>query len=213
MQRLIIFDLDGTLIDSAADFHTSLQTLFARRNLPELTLENTKMHIGEGFKRFLQTHYPHSHESEDELYQEFLIEYEKNFLTHTKIYEGVLDFLHAMDEPIAICTNKPHKYTVKTLEALKLDQFPWVDVVSGDTFAKCKPDPEGIFHLMRKGKTLNHHTYLVGDGIPDARVAKNAGINYIACDYGYGKKQELLEIGAHACISQFSELKKILSGT
>lgn len=211
MYDLLIFDLDGTIIDSAGDFHTSLSQLLERRNLPGMPLEKTQSYLGNGFKNFIESLYPNpTQEIKQSVYQEFLTEFDNQFLKTTKLFDGAREFLASTSKRIALCTNQPQKYAQQTLKHFEIYSLPWESYVYGDTFEAPKPDPEGISHILEISGVSPSRALMIGDGVPDAMGAKNAGIDFLAVDFGYHPKEELLKLGAISTFSNYNQLESYL---
>jgi HAD superfamily hydrolase (TIGR01549 family) len=212
MYDLLIFDLDGTLIDSAPDFHTSLNLLLERRQLPAMKLSQTQGYLGNGFKNFVENIHPNpSPDIKMQVYQEFLKEFDTQFLKSTKLFEGAKDFLVSTSKRFALCTNQPRKYAEPTLKHFGIYDLPWEGYVYGDTFEEAKPNPEGVSFILENAGVSPSKALMIGDGVPDAMVAKNAGIDFLAVDFGYHPKEELLKLGAIDTFSSFHELERILT--
>ncbi len=183
MTPLILFDLDGTLIDSLDDLYTSVNAALEQNSLPDRTREEVRAAIGHGALRLVQNCVP-AGTSElvvEKVYQSFLAHYRVQCTLGTKPYEGVehtLDVLASRGYTLSLITNKPIGPTLEILHSLK-----WTNrfqgIVGGDTLPRRKPDPAGMWWLMGKAHSDPAHTLMVGDSSPDFAAAAAAGIRSI----------------------------------
>lgn len=204
--ELIIFDLDGTLIDSAPDIVTTTNELMRRRGRKPLEAHVITTAIGEGLMPLIYNCFPEAHGDRVQLEaiaQEFGAVYEENMLTSTVVYDGIIELLESLTAKdaktrtqIAIVTNKRIGWTNTTLAALKLDRFPWVRVFGVDSLAERKPHAMPLLEAMKAANVKPENTVMVGDGLPDMGAAVNAGVHAIACGYGYCSVEKLKAAGA-----------------
>ena len=215
MKRLLIFDLDGTLVDSAPDIVAVANRIRARRGMGQLGVEAVTSAIGYGIRRLILSLFEESHADPallKELETEFYQLYEENLTAHTRPYEGVEDFLSTWDGPFAIATNKNERLAKRLLGELKLDRFPWVTVLGGNTLSKSKPDPAQIFEAMRVAGTAADETVMIGDGMADLNAARNAGVEFIGVSFGYSKPADLRAAGAARILESYRDLPKMIRG-
>jgi phosphoglycolate phosphatase len=191
---LIIFDLDGTLIDSAKDLAVSMNATREHLGMPALDPSLIYSFVGNGaptlVKRALGTG------ASDELVQEglsfFLKYYRTHALEHTQLYPGVRELLETLagKHKLAILTNKPVKISFDIVAALGLGAY-FQQVYGGDSFAGKKPDPVGIRTLMTENATTPNDTWMVGDSSVDIQTARNAGVH--SCGVAWGFQPASLE--------------------
>jgi len=212
---LVIFDLDGTLVDSNRDLVPSLNHATATQGLPPIAREDVGHVVGQGAMKMIEKAYSfHGHELEvngpvhRELLDLFLAYYETNIADHTVFYEGVLNALDRLKQggwKLAVCTNKYEHLAVRLISALgEEDRF---DVITGgDTFPCKKPNPEHLWQTIKKidGCAVNR-TIMVGDSINDTAAAQAASIPVIAVDFGYSDIP-VSDLNADKVISHFNEL-------
>lgn len=213
MKPLLVFDLDGTLIDSARDIANALNSTLERYKKPVLAYEIVVAHIGEGLPRLLADFFPeHKNDkvTQEKLLQEFLASYEAEMFTHTRVFEGVENFFMSYDGPIGIITNKNEAPARQLVEKLGLGRFPWVQIFGADSLAERKPSPLPLQHMMRLAARDSRQTVMIGDGTPDMVSAKRAGVPAIAIDFGYTHRDILKEHGASAHLSHYDELPNVL---
>ncbi len=212
--KLLIFDLDGTLIDSADDIIKSVNELLIERGRERLPAETIRAAIGEGLKRLVAKVFPESETAPalaDELEVDLKRFYSRHLLESTRPYAGVTEFLHRCEVPIALVTNKYELYTKQTLKGLGWDVFPWVCVYGSDSLARRKPDPLPLQEAMRLAHATPEETLMIGDGLPDMMAAQRAGVRAVACTYGYTAAEKLLAFKPAAELAHFSDLPVILS--
>ena len=212
--KLLIFDLDGTLIDSAPDIIATVNGLMARRNLPSLPDDEITAAIGEGLRALVHKLFPEAKEGtpfKADLDREFLELYHLNMVKRTKPFSGVEEFLTDCPWKVAIVTNKTKALTDEMLAILKLDRFPWVRVFGADSLAQRKPHPLPLQEAMRAAGVEPHETLMIGDGIPDMAAAKAARVRAIAVEFGYLPKETLLALGATHTLPSYKDLKNLIT--
>jgi phosphoglycolate phosphatase len=211
---LLIFDLDGTLIDSALDLQISMNVMLKRYGHHSVDLPTLISHIGDGLQKLVNDFFPQFQlESKENLEKvdEFLEVYERNMTQHTVLYPGVLDFLQNYKGPKALVTNKAIHPTLKIFKHFKLDQLNWVDLIGGDSLAEKKPSPLPLLHVMSKAGYDKTETWMIGDGRPDMKSAMAAGCTRIAVHYGYSKPEELSPYSPHHVLETFSDLNRLIN--
>lgn len=188
--RLVVFDLDGTLIDSRADLAASVNGMlrhFHRYELPEDVIAS---YIGDGagmlVRRALGDPDDETLVREAEAF--FLAYYREHKLDNTYVYSGCIDVLQALQEgrttrQIALLSNKPAGPCVAICEALGLARFMF-RIYGGDSFRTKKPDPAGLDALIREARVIPEETVMIGDSDIDVLTAQNAGVYSIGCSYG-----------------------------
>lgn len=185
--RLLVFDLDGTLIDSGADLCASVNAMLAQFGRPTLPQSVISTHIGDGAARLVSRSLgePQDPAFLDSALAYFLDYYRVHKLDHTYVYPGVfpaLDSLRAQ-RSMAVLTNKPINPSVAICEALGLSPY-FFRIIGGNSFATKKPDPEGLHALMQEAGVTPQETLIIGDSDVDILTARNAGVWSIGCLYG-----------------------------
>jgi phosphoglycolate phosphatase len=197
--KLLVFDLDGTLIDSAQDLCNSVNATLAAFNRPPLPDAQVAGYIGNGAQKLVQRALAADdgvEPGEDLLaraYAFFLDYYREHKLDYTYAYDGVLESLAALrtvhDQPgaparvMAVLTNKPVRPAQAICEALGLAPY-FLDIYGGNSFATKKPNPEGLFALMQQVNARPDQTVMIGDSAVDVETARNAGAWSIGCTFG-----------------------------
>jgi phosphoglycolate phosphatase len=190
MYRLIVFDLDGTLIDSRRDIADAANLLLESCGAPRLPEDAIGRMVGDGAATLVARAFAAAGaERPPDALDRFLAIYDERLLEHTKPYHGmpeVLDALH-MRAPLALLTNKPHAATQTILAGLGLARFfDAAAILGGDGPFPRKPDPAGLLHLVARAGVPAASAVLVGDSIVDWQAARNAGTGVCLARYGFG---------------------------
>ena len=185
---LIVFDLDGTLIDSSMDLALSVNATRAQAGLPPLPMETVATYIGNGAEMLIRRSLgPDA--SEDAVWEGlsfFLQYYRENMLVHTKLYPGVreaLDSWRLSDKTMAVLTNKPERFSRDLIAGLGLKGY-FARIYGGNSFETKKPDPYGLRLIMREMGFRSEQTLMVGDSSVDVLTARNAGVACAGVTFG-----------------------------
>ncbi len=190
---LLVFDLDGTLIDSKLDLVLSVNAVRGRLHLPALPQETIATYVGRGVVTLMQRALgPEASEQTVAEGVEFFLEYYRDhMLDHTVPYPGVREALAALqDRRMAVLTNKPVRFSQAILAGLGLSGY-FVQVYGGNSFERKKPDPIGVLTLMREANVAAERTMIVGDSDTDVLTGRNAGV--WTCGVTYGLAPQTLE--------------------
>ena len=146
--ELVLFDLDGTLIDTAPDFHSSLNKILKNNGHDQIELETLRTYVSEGSSELIKFAFKIDESDSDflKIKTEFLEEYRANLTSLSKPFDGisdVLEFLFSNDIPYGIVTNKPHNFAEPLINSFDLFQNSQI-LICPDDVSKSKPDPEGI---------------------------------------------------------------------
>lgn len=215
MKPLLVFDLDGTLIDSARDIANALNHTLVRHHKNPVDYATIVAHIGEGLRKLLADFFPEHKDRPDEqekLVREFLDDYEQQMMTHTKLFEGVESFFKRWTGPIGIITNKNEIPARTLVKELGLSHLPWVQIFGADSLAERKPSPLPLQEMMKLAGRTPTQTVMIGDGTPDMISAQKAGVHAIAINFGYTDINVLRKHGAVAELSHYDELEKVIDG-
>lgn len=186
--RVLLFDLDGTLIDSRLDLAHSVNATLRHMGRPELSHEAIYKLVGSGAAILVQRALGQgaSEEESQRGLEYFLGYYREHMLDNTVTYPGVREGLELLKEqPMAVLTNKPVKFSQAILDGLGLSRFFRV-VYGGNSFGTKKPDPEGARVVLKDFHASPAEAMLVGDSEVDVRTARNAGIWCCGVSYGLG---------------------------
>jgi phosphoglycolate phosphatase len=208
--RAIIFDLDGTLVDSAEDLRAALNQLLGGLGLPPIEANEIKGMIGDGVLKMVERALVAAHgdpRRKDALLPRFLEIYQANSANLTRCFPAVpetLDLLHSKGFRLAVVTYKPVLATNRILEALSLAEFFPV-VVGGDSVQQRKPHPAPLLEAARRLGVDVSQSLMVGDNIHDVEAARAAGMRCVAVSYGYHHRPPS-EFNADHLIDHFGDL-------
>jgi phosphoglycolate phosphatase len=180
MLRLLVFDLDGTLVDSSQDLADSINALLADYGVPPLPADVVASMVGDLIRAGVK---PDPREALDR----FLAHYDVRLLATTKPYAGMVETLEAVrtGHRLAVLTNKPLAASVRLLDGLGLMPF-FAEVIGGDTIHGRKPDPSGLLSLIAGANATPETTLLVGDSSVDLETARRASTRICLARYGFG---------------------------
>lgn len=207
---LIIFDLDGTLVDSSPDIRNAINHVIQPFGGAPVGSEETQALVGEGAMRLMEkiVETRSLPVAASELLPPFLSYYEEHLLDETIVYPGVIEVLEALgDVRKAVVTNKHRYLSSRTLETFGLARY-FDLVVGSDTTPEKKPSPVPIRHVLDSFGIQPERAVIVGDSTYDVEAGKNAGIATVAVTYGY-RPAELLR-DADILISAMNELPEAL---
>ncbi|MFN9781573.1 MAG: phosphoglycolate phosphatase [Alphaproteobacteria bacterium] len=212
----IVFDLDGTLVDTAPDLTAALNAVLIRERLPPVPLERVRQMVGRGarvlIERALAWHrIPLDPTRTSELLQHFLTYYEANIAVTSRPFEGMetcVRSLSAHGHRIGICTNKPEHLSRKLIAELGLaDLFPVI--LGADSRPWRKPDPRHLTDTIEALGGEASNAVLVGDSDTDARTARAAGVPVVLVSFGY-TETPAGELDADAVVDHFRDLEAAL---
>lgn len=208
----IVFDLDGTLIDTAPDLVESLNHTIAARDLAPVSYEDLTHLVGQGARVMIQRAFAlrGAAITEDEipaLLDRFIDHYEAGMPGKSRPYPGLieaLDRLKSAGYTLAVCTNKMERLAVPLIERLELTTY-FSTIAGGDTFAFRKPDPAHILATVEQAGGSADKVLMIGDSINDILAARNGNIPSIAVPFGYSDVP-VEDLGASHIIAHFDEL-------
>ena len=207
---LLVFDLDGTLVDSAPDLRAALNQMLRERGRPPLALPQVRRMIGDGVPALVCRALMASGADPDEsatALPRFLALYEPNAARLTRAYPAVpqtLAILRRRGYRTAVCSNKPQRASLAVLEGLGL--LPLFDAVAGgDRFTVRKPDPGHLLGLIDELNATPRAAAMIGDNENDAAAAHAAGLPLLLMRYGYARTDPE-SLGAAALLDSFAEL-------
>ncbi len=211
MTRAVLFDLDGTLLDTLPDIHFVLNETLKRFSYPQLTVKQTLAYIGEGAFRLVERALPPHADNMQAFFEEFKNVYAACENTNTCVFDGIdglLVRLKAQGVKIGIVTNKPQEATEACVKRFFPDVFEFVGGDSGNF--PCKPDPSLAQYAALSLRVPFEECVFVGDGETDAQTAINAGMKGVSVLWGYRTREQLEQAGATRFASTVNELENFL---
>ena len=197
MERIVIFDLDGTLLNTIADLGNAANHTLAELGLPQHTLDEYRLMVGNGMRKLIMRALPQEKASDDAFVDStltaFLEYYSEHIDLYTQPYPGIpelIDTLSAKGYKLAVASNKIQAGAEKLIEKF----FPGIDfvaVMGNSPKYPLKPDAALVEYIMDKAGTDRAHTIMVGDSGTDIQTARNAGIPVIAVSWGFRPRHEL----------------------
>lgn len=209
---IAVFDLDGTLADTAPDLIGTLNVILAREGLPPVALEDAREIIGAGARALVERGFEKGGKElapakSDALYRDFLAHYGENLCVESRLFAGAMEALDALESNgfrLAVCTNKTEALSRRLLEGLgAADRF--AAICGRDTFPYFKPDPRHLTLTIDEAGGDPWRAIMVGDSLTDIATAKAAGIPVVAVTFGYTDRP-VRDLGPDRVIDGYGEL-------
>lgn len=205
---LLVFDLDGTLIDSRQDLANSVNFTLEKMGWKKVKDEIIFGFIGDGLRELLARSFrTYEEKIIEEAVPVFRSHYREHLLDNTRLYPGVKEILEYFKEKkIALVTNKPCGFSTTILERLNISSY--FDLVLGsDSVLNKKPHPEPLFKVLDSLRVSKKRCVMIGDSSMDIEMGKEAGVITCGVTYGLRERKELVEAGADHIIDEIGELK------
>lgn len=191
----LIFDLDGTLVDSLPGIGTSLNRVLAARGLPTHPLDAVRRFIGNGLHTLITRAAPADTEAGqiDLLASAFKADYAPTWTTGTLVYDGIHELLAtlvARGHPLAVLSNKPHPLTLAVMAEM-FAAIPFVEVLGQRPGVAHKPDPTGLLEITSAFGVPPQDCWMIGDSVMDVATGHNAGVRSLAVTWGYHDRAAL----------------------
>ncbi len=212
----IVWDLDGTLVDSAPDLATALNSVLDMRGFFTLPVTEVRKMIGNGVPKLVERGFnavgirPDAAQL-DELVALFVKEYKACATDNTRPYPGIVEALkeiHGMNIPMGVCTNKPEAFTRQILQGLGLSGY-FSSVVGGDSTGARKPDPEPLLACLRGLVSVPVSSLMIGDSVHDVHAARAAGVTIGVVPWGY-RSAPVEELGADFVLHDITGLAGLI---
>lgn len=217
---LVLFDLDGTLVDSAPDIAYSVDQALQRVGLPPRGEAKVREWIGDGAERLVKRALLGRRDGEpdpellERTYAHFNAIYEENIDKRSRLYPGAREALEALqrkDCVLGCVTNKPARFTNPLLETLGISSYFSI-VLSGDSLPKKKPDPLPLLHAAERFGIEPKRGVMVGDSLNDLQAGRAAGFHVVCVDYGYSQGVDMSREAPDALIKSLHDLPPLLEG-
>lgn len=217
-KELIIFDFDGTLINSIPDLTLAINKMLSHYNLLPLTVKQVTPFIGNGAKPLVKRALKYSMQNQDiskelldEAFDIYFSAYKEVTCAETYMYPGVLETLNYLDKEgyrMVICTNKPFGFIEPILDKLSIKKFfkCWI---GEDSLAKKKPNAAPLFYLANEMNIVIENCIMVGDSKNDILAAQNSGMESIGVSYGYNYNENISDYNPTIVVDSFSSLQKL----
>lgn len=207
---LLIFDLDGTLVDTRQDLTNSVNFVRAQFGRPPLELTDVMSFVGEGLQKLMERTLPTQHAQQlAEAIKIFSDHYREHCLDFSTLYGGALAVLdHFRKKKMAVISNKPDEFTLAILKGLGVDRYFNI-ILGGDSQPQLKPSPAPILYILEKLNVQPSRAVIIGDGATDIESGKRAGIHTCAVTYGYRDRKVLAQAEPRFFIEKLIQLKKI----
>lgn len=209
-KKLLIYDLDGTLVDTREDIARSANFMRSQLGLPELPVEAVCATVGLGVTRLVESSLQ---SSDPELLERgasiYCAHYAEHLLDSTRLYPDVIELLdYFKDRAQVVITNKPEPYSSRILKALGVSGR-FLDIVAGDEVYPKKPSPESTRAMMHRFSAIPGEAIFIGDSPVDVQTGLAAGIEIVGVAQGFVPKEELEKAGPHYLVDHFKELLRI----
>jgi phosphoglycolate phosphatase len=210
MKRLIVYDLDGTLVDTAEDITRAVNYMLEHFNHPPLPRKAVLQYVGYGLhhliKECLKINDPVAIERGIDRYAEY---YTDHLLDYSRLYplaQDVLDYFK--DRTQAVITNKPNPYSLNILTGLGVADY-FREIIAGEDGYPSKPNPTGLQAIMERAGATPQQTLLIGDSPVDVETGRNAGVLTVVMTHGFVGEQELAAAQPDIMVRHFEELMAI----
>jgi phosphoglycolate phosphatase len=214
--KAVLFDLDGTLIDTVDDIGDAANRVLSNRNFPTHSISAYRLFIGDGVRMLFTRALPKESRNPDIIdacLTEYMEDYQCNYNVKTKLYDGVpelLDTLKLQGLKLAILSNKPHPIT-KDCVAFFLSQWDFNIVLGQQDSIPRKPDPQGALEVARRLAILPSNFIYLGDTAIDMKTAVSAGMFPVGVLWGFRSLKELKENGARVIIDEPVQLMDLIN--
>ena len=212
-REVLLFDLDGTLVDSATDLHRAMNMSLNALQLPTVTEAQVRVWVGKGTALFCQSTLQHLTGKVDPAQQQQLLEtflkiYNADPCVETQPFDGILEFLEwglAQKKTMICVTNKPELPARAIVDHLGMNHY-FADVIGGDRFEERKPHPRQLLHCVEQYAQSKDQVLMIGDSSNDVEAARRAGIDCVVVSYGYNHDENILDCQPQQVVDNLCEL-------
>lgn len=212
-REVLLFDLDGTLVDSATDLHRAMNMSLNALQLPTVTESQVRVWVGKGTALFCQSTLQHLTGKVDPAQQQQLLDtflkiYNADPCVETQPFDGILEFLEwglAQKKTMICVTNKPEAPARAIVDHLGMTHY-FADVIGGDRFEERKPHPRQLLHCVEQYAQSKDQVLMIGDSSNDVEAARRAGIDCVVVSYGYNHGENILDCQPQQVVDNLCEL-------
>ena len=212
-REVLLFDLDGTLVDSATDLHRAMNMSLNALQLPTVTEAQVRVWVGKGTALFCQSTLQHLTGKVDPAQQQQLLDtflkiYNADPCVETQPFDGILEFLEwglAQKKTMICVTNKPELPARAIVDHLGMAHY-FADVIGGDRFEERKPHPRQLLHCVEQYAQSKDQVLMIGDSSNDVEAARRAGIDCVVVSYGYNHGENILDCQPQQVVDNLCEL-------
>ncbi|USI85987.1 HAD-IA family hydrolase [Acinetobacter johnsonii] len=212
-REVLLFDLDGTLVDSATDLHRAMNMSLNALQLPTVTEAQVRVWVGKGTALFCQSTLQHLTGNVDPAQQQLLLDtflkiYNADPCVETQPFDGILEFLEwglAQKKTMICVTNKPEAPARAIVDQLGMNHY-FADVIGGDRFEERKPHPRQLLHCVEQYAQSKDQVLMIGDSSNDVEAARRAGIDCVVVSYGYNHGENILDCQPQQVVDNLCDL-------
>jgi phosphoglycolate phosphatase len=207
---LMVFDLDGTLVDSGTDIAASVNHALTMLGIPGKTTDTIMNYIGDGVQKLIEKSLgPDEIDRYQEAMELFSTHYDGHMLDTTTLYGSVIEVLsHFRKKKKIIITNKRQYYTLKIADTLGIIEY-FDDIIAADSTPHKKPDARLLYPVMEKYRVAPEKTIMIGDGVNDVLLARHAGIPSCALLNGFTRREILLSLNPDFHCERISDIVEL----
>ena len=212
-REVLLFDLDGTLVDSATDLHRAMNMSLNALQLPTVTEAQVRVWVGKGTALFCQSTLQHLTGNVDPAQQQLLLDtflkiYNADPCVETQPFDGILEFLEwglAQKKTMICVINKPEAPARAIVDQLGMNHY-FADVIGGDRFEERKPHPRQLLHCVEQYAQSKDQVLMIGDSSNDVEAARRAGIDCVVVSYGYNHGENILDCQPQQVVDNLCDL-------
>lgn len=209
--RLLVFDFDGTLVDTKKDIADSVNRMLEELELKALDRETLYTFIGKGVNHLITCSLEGTKYNDlSHAIDVFMRYYEAHLMDHTRLFPNCREMLeHFAHKENTILSNKPTRFITRILETLDC-RAPFSTILGGDSMPAKKPDPGGLLHILEQHKVRREDALMIGDSLVDIETGKRAGVRTCGVTYGHAGRESLTSAQPDWIIDDLSELKQLI---